>query len=373
MLEIQKFIRDHDNWQELLSSEPYNLKISFDEDYVLFKYDQISSDFSEEICREARGLILDASDGFKVVRMAFKKFFNFGESYAADINWNNCSASEKMDGSLMSVWYSHDKWHLSTNGTIDAYKAPISGAVVYNNFGELFESVLPMTVFKGNRLENLCFTFELVSPFNRVVIEYKESEVYLLSVRRMDTLEEISDDKTLDSLASMLGVKRPHKYNLNKREDYQELVDSMDDSHEGIVVCDNNLNRVKIKTLHYFELHKMAHNGNVPMETIVDIVRTNEVEEFLSYFSQYSDVVHEIQKRVDMINKAIEQIERDVAEWKNFNIIDDLREKRKVFALWVQEQDHPTALYFKAYEGADIKNFVSEMTNSKFIRFFNIN
>ena len=41
MLKIQEFIKAHDNWRDLLSAEPYNLKISDDDGFVLFKYNQI--------------------------------------------------------------------------------------------------------------------------------------------------------------------------------------------------------------------------------------------------------------------------------------------------------------------------------------------
>ena len=41
MLKIINFIREHDNWRELLADAPYNLKISEDDGYVLFKYNQI--------------------------------------------------------------------------------------------------------------------------------------------------------------------------------------------------------------------------------------------------------------------------------------------------------------------------------------------
>ena len=41
MLKIQEFILAHDNWRELLADAPYNLKISEDDVYVLFKYNQI--------------------------------------------------------------------------------------------------------------------------------------------------------------------------------------------------------------------------------------------------------------------------------------------------------------------------------------------
>ena len=75
-LKIVNFIKSHSNWEELLTSSPYNLTIKRDGKLILFKYNQISSDFNEEICCEARGLILEEGT-WKVVRMAFKKFFNF--------------------------------------------------------------------------------------------------------------------------------------------------------------------------------------------------------------------------------------------------------------------------------------------------------
>ena len=42
---------------------------------VLFKYDQIASDFSQQIVRECRGIVLDESNGWRVVSRAFDKFF----------------------------------------------------------------------------------------------------------------------------------------------------------------------------------------------------------------------------------------------------------------------------------------------------------
>ena len=96
MLEIVKFIKEHDNWRELLSSDPYNLKIAEDDGFVILSYSQINSDFNEEICKEARGLILDMQNDFKVVRMAFKKFFNLGEGFASNIDWDSAVATEKI-------------------------------------------------------------------------------------------------------------------------------------------------------------------------------------------------------------------------------------------------------------------------------------
>ena len=193
MLEIINFIKKHPNWEKLLSTEPYYLKIRWDNGFVLFMYDQIKSDFNQKICREARGLILDTTDDFKIVRYSFEKFFNVGEPCAAAIDWDHAYATEKIDGSLMSLWYARGEWHLSTNGTIDAYKAPLGDGSVIKTFGELFDIAYKnITDMNHYNLFNKkkCYTFELVSPWNRIVINYPEPRIYLLSARDMDTLQE---------------------------------------------------------------------------------------------------------------------------------------------------------------------------------------
>ena len=75
MIKIINFIREHDNWEELLSSPPYSLSIKRKDTRILFKYSQIDSDFSLEIVREARGLILEDKT-WNVVCYPFKKFYN---------------------------------------------------------------------------------------------------------------------------------------------------------------------------------------------------------------------------------------------------------------------------------------------------------
>ena len=42
------FLHVHPNWEEFLTSAPYNLKIQKEGEFVLFKYDQINSDLSND-------------------------------------------------------------------------------------------------------------------------------------------------------------------------------------------------------------------------------------------------------------------------------------------------------------------------------------
>lgn len=370
MLKIQEFIFAHENWRELLANAPYNLKISEDDGYVLFKYNQIASDFNEEICKEARGLILDTQDNFRVVRYAFKKFFNVDEGFAAQLDWDTAVANEKIDGSIMSVWFARGKWHLSTNGTIDAFKAELAGVGPYKNFGELFESVLPLSTFAGNRYENICWTFEIVSPYNKVVIDYPETKVYLLSVRFMNTLEELDYDQ-IPVYAGKIGVAYPQFYYMNDETGFRRLVEQMPEGHEGIVVRDAAGQRVKIKTLLYFQMHKAKNNGVITLERIVDLIRANDHYEFLSYFREYQPIFDSVKRQIDNTEAVLEKVRQDVAEWKNNNknvCEQDARLARKWFA---QDLGKKGPLYFAEYDGK-LANTVDSLETKKFISLFKI-
>lgn len=370
MLKIQEFIFAHENWRELLANAPYNLKISEDDGYVLFKYNQIASDFNEEICKEARGLILDTQDNFRVVRYAFKKFFNVDEGFAAKLDWDTAVANEKIDGSIMSVWFARGKWHLSTNGTIDAFKAELAGVGPYKNFGELFESVLPLSTFAGNRYENICWTFEIVSPYNKVVIDYPETKVYLLSVRFMNTLEELDYDQ-IPVYAGKIGVAYPQFYYMNDETGFRRLVEQMPEGHEGIVVRDEAGQRVKIKTLLYFQMHKAKNNGVITLERIVDLIRANDHYEFLSYFREYQPIFDSVKRQIDNTEAVLEKVRQDVAEWKNNNknvCEQDAKMARKWFA---QDLGKKGPLYFAEYDGK-LANAVDSLETKKFISLFKI-
>lgn len=101
MLEIQRIIKENPIiWEGSIEKAPYNIIVSRNEGYILFKYNQIESDFRQKIVRESRGIILDEHNDYKVVCKAFDKFFNYGEELAAEINWDTAKIQEKLDGCL---------------------------------------------------------------------------------------------------------------------------------------------------------------------------------------------------------------------------------------------------------------------------------
>ena len=84
-LNILDFINSNEEWENILSSPPYNLIIKKDADYILIKYNQLFSDFKETFVKEARGLILrKEEEKYILVCMPFTKFFNIGDPNAKE-------------------------------------------------------------------------------------------------------------------------------------------------------------------------------------------------------------------------------------------------------------------------------------------------
>lgn len=291
-LELREFILSHDNWEELLTAEPYCLKVSRDDGYIMFKYNQVFSDFNIPLVREARGIIFRESD-WECVCHPFDKFGNYGESYCPKINWETASVQEKVDGSLIKFWHDNG-WHISTNGTIDAFKANLNN-VKYENFGQLVIHAI-RKVFANehdffNILDPKCtYMFELVSPYNRVVIPYEEIKLYFLGMRERDTGEEWNPEELDESFYFSI----PKRYPLHSLEDVQKAANALSWNEEGYVVCDAKFNRVKIKSSAYILAHYARNNGNVSKKTLIEIILSSEIDEFLIYANEYKEEIEQI-------------------------------------------------------------------------------
>ena len=297
--ELGYFCATHDNWAELLSMEPYFLKIKEDGPYVMFSYDQIRSCFMYEIVREARGIIFRKGEWETPVCWAFNKFGNYGEDYVPNIDWNTAFVSEKIDGSLIKVW--HDcGWNVSTNGTIDAFKADI-GDVRVANFGEYFINTLlkyynNSTEFYNTLNEDKTYMFELVGPYNRVVVPYDEPAIYFLGARNKYTGEEFNCSKLTAGALGLGKFKRPVMYSLTSLDDCIKAADLKSWDDEGFVVCDARFNRCKIKSPAYVLAHFMRNNNVITRKHLVRVVLENEVAEFLCYAKDYEDSLRGVQK-----------------------------------------------------------------------------
>lgn len=314
---IGSFCAEHEDYLELLAAEPYYIKIKEDGPYIIFNYDQIRSDFNNPIVREARGIIFRKGKWEYPVCWAFNKFFNSAEPNAAELDWDTAFVSEKVDGSLIKVWWD-GAWKISTNGTIDAFKAEL-GNIRMPNFGEYFLRTLakyyPAEVlfdsfrnFTCGLDEDKTYMFELVGPYNRVVIPYDEPAIYFLGARNKYTGEEFNCSSAMAGALGMGWFKLPAQYSLSSLSDCLKAAELKSWDDEGFVVCDAWSNRVKIKSPAYVMAHYARNNNVINRKHLIKVIRTNEVEEFLCYATDYKEELEKVQNLMKAYCKVGDQI-----------------------------------------------------------------
>lgn len=296
--EIGTYCNNHANWIEELAQEPYCLKIKRDQGYVMFSYDQIRSNFNISLVREARGIIFKEGRWQKPVCWAFNKFGNYGESYAPDIDWSTAFVTEKIDGSLIKIWWDNE-WHISTNGTIDAFKAELGDARMHD-FGYYFLEALgkyynSFGEFVSGLETHRTYMFELVGPYNRVVVPYDEPDLYFLGARTNDSGEEFYCSELIAGALGLGKFKRPAHYSLTSLDDCIKAAELKTWDDEGFVVADAHNNRVKIKSPAYVLAHFMRNNNVITRKHIIRVILENETAEFLCYAADYKDVLEETQ------------------------------------------------------------------------------
>lgn len=289
-LDIIQFCKTHPDWEDLLQKAPYYLSIKKQGDLVLLRYDMIKgSDFSLKLVRECRGIIID-SKKWSVVSMSFEKFGNYGESYVPDIDWNSARVEDKLDGSLIRLYYYDDSWRVSTQGVFDAnecetYSPHVIEGPMKSTFGKLFWEAFAKTKVSLDSLnKKYTYTFELTSPYNRIVIEYDDTSIWHIGTRDMDTLQELDAD---------IGIKKPERFPITTLQGCLAAVEQYKGEKEGYVVVDKNWNRVKIKSPFYVLAHHSANNC-ISISKLVDVYLSGDIEEFLTYFPQYEQVFEQL-------------------------------------------------------------------------------
>ena len=352
-LNVQWFIEQHSDWEKLLSEKPYCLTMSREQfngmNLLMLKYNQIDSDFNEVIVRECRGLILN-EDTNEIVSFPFTKFGNFGESYCPDIDWTTARVGTKIDGSLIKIVNVGDNLLISTNGTILASKAPVAEQIgcKYSTFGDIVAEQLDIVLEKSGWQKKLqeeglgalweegyTYMFELCSPWTRVVVPHKENKLYFLGKRNNETFEEtyFTDDPVFSTL-----FDTPKVYPLKSIDECLAATKEMPWDEEGYVVCDGKFNRVKVKSAAYCAIHHMKGNGKLSYERGIDIIRSNEISEVVTYFPEFKNHLDGLKEKLKQTLSFLEQA------WANYLIMDSKLLLRKDKAIEIQR-------LFKSFSG----------------------
>ena len=343
-MKVQEYLKEH-GLQALV--DEFKIDVSDYPDRVVLNYNQINSPKYNPICDECRALIL-RKDTWEVMARSFDRFYNVGEGEGwKDFPVEQARIDEKLDGSLLSVYYDDDGWHPATRK-----KAFAEGGTAYGlDFNQLFEKAIEGTRVKEylNYQLNTNFTyiFELTSPMNRIVTPYSETNVTLIGIRNNLNGFEVGK-KSLDYVALHMDVARPKTFECKTFDELIEMANSLEAMNEGFVLVieqEGSFRRLKCKNSKYLAIAHMRNNGIVSPRRILVLIMANEQEEYLQYFEsdkKYFDLVKEIYD---------ESLTRIVNLWSEVKDIEDQKE----FALAVQggtKHKHEQGICFKLRKGS---------------------
>lgn len=295
--------------------EEFKIKVTEHPEYGLYvlNYDQIESPKNHQITNECRSLVVTKhknSGAYSVVSRSFDRFFNYGEIQEDNHDITKMSAYEKVDGSIVSLFYWNGEWLYRTRSVI----MPTSQVNGWDKtWKELIEPVLLDKGFRDyNHNTSLTYIFEVVGVENRVVTRYEESAAYLLAVR--DNLTGwYGNPENLNP--ELRGWKLPNKYTFNTFEHCLQAAKDLRDLNEGYVLYDQfGTPKVKVKNPAYTAAHLLRGEG-LNSKRIMQLTFMNEVDEYLSIFPEdaehfekyiiaYNELQHEI-KNVYWVNSMI--------------------------------------------------------------------
>lgn len=343
----------------------FNLKTRVYGTKILLKYDQLSSPtlMANPEVQECRGLVLE-KDTWKVMSLAFLKFFNSEEGNAHKVDWNTAHVLEKLDGSLIQVYFdwTTNTWFAATTGTAEGE------GEVNNKLGTTFNQLFWGTVKDKYGLDasklvkGFTYVFELTTPYNIVVKPHGEASATLLTVRNLATLEEVSFEE-LTRVAGVLGLPRVKSYDLNAK-DIGELLRTFEKMvwhDEGYVVVDAKFNRVKVKNPAYVAVHHLK--GKTAEHNIIAIVKTNEIDEFAATFPDRKDELYKLKVNYDLLVERLEKVWEELQAFKPKNITSPEKKKfaQAVFEVCAKHNVKTfTGLYFGLFDGkvASVKDFI---------------
>lgn len=334
MLKVQQYLHEKG-----LSSlvEEFGIKTNEHEDgRVILNYHQIDSDkFKfEEIVRECRGLVLNKYD-WSLVARSFPRFFNLGEYRKEQdkFRWGQSIATEKVDGSLIIIYYWNGGWHVNTRNSYSNTNVNDSPFT----FRQLVDMALPQN-WQNKFDPKITYIGEVCSLYNKVVRNYQTPTFYLLTSFSNEV--ELTHSAT-DDIAKEAGLLLPNKYIFSNVCDIQSFLTekaSKDPTYEGLVLRDKDNKRIKCKSESYIQLHRLSNNGNIAsVKNILGFVLKGEESEILTYFPELKQSVYEVKNAIRPV------VDRMMWLWNTYK--DEPDQKR--FALSIK--DHPLSYaLFKA-------------------------
>jgi RNA ligase len=242
--------------------------------FIVFNYHiSTPTSFDCYVRRECRGLIFSPEG--QVLSRRFHKFFNMGEreetnsaSIYSAMN-NDHVILNKLDGSMITPIIIDDKfirWGTKMGYGTDVAMAAESFVSNKTNYHSLAIEC---------HEQQLTPIFEFISPSNRIVLQYPDTQLVLLALRENIT-GNYYDYNSMRLVAKLYDVPVVRRYDkpISKLKDETDI--------EGAVIAFDNGHRVKLKCDWYVAIHK-TKDDILHEKNLLKIILENKVDDILPH------------------------------------------------------------------------------------------
>jgi hypothetical protein len=258
-----------------------------------------------------RSVILNSAN--EVVGFAPPKSLHadtFIQKYPENIN-GIIQAEEFVEGTMINVFFDKcigvaGSWEIATRNTVGATSSFFKSSSS-KTFRQMFMEATSECKLDMNKLDTeLCYSFVLQHPENRIVVPFSKPQLYLVAVYKIDSNNNVEsfDAHDYEQFFRELGtnVKFPEIYQFNKYSELIEKYGSMNTSYDivGVIIHNKETGeRIKIRNPVYEQVRNLRGNQPKLQYQYLCLRKEGKVKDFLKFypenkseFSTFRDQVH---------------------------------------------------------------------------------
>lgn len=258
----------------------------------------------DDITVIARGIVLDV-DNKRIVATPFPKFFNVGERDQT-IPSLEFEIFEKLDGSLIIIFFHGGEWRAATKGSFRSEQAAWAKAWIDRHDLSCLD--------KGST-----YLAEAIYPENRIVIHYDREGLFLLAA-----YDGVGSEFTYDALAGVaerLGWPLAKRHHFNSVADLIAHTGALPATEEGYVLRFENGLRLKVKGEEYRRIHALISRCTPlamweAMQAGDDLlsIRRDLPEEF---WPDFDSITTALGNRIEQVIRKVSEEASKVASWSD--------------------------------------------------------
>jgi hypothetical protein len=228
-------------------------------------------------------------------------------------------AEQFIEGTMINVFYDKNYgvngcWQIATRNTVGANVSFYKWTT--KTFNDMFIDACESNNFNLNTLNpQYCYSFVLQHPDNRIVIPFKQPQLYLVSVYKIIqqdnniiVQEQDIEDVKSNGLWSLTTIKFAEKYDFTNYTDLIEKFASTNTPYDIVGVNIKNKEtgeRFKIRNPIYEQVRQLRGNQPKLQYQYLCLRHSGQLPEFLKYYPETKSEMSKYREQVHMFTKTL--------------------------------------------------------------------